>query len=982
MLPAPAHVDRWSAPTKLVLSETLLKEETERVARDRTEETAISFGPFRLLPKARLLEKDGAPVHVGGRALDILILLAQRPGEIVGKRELVERVWADVNVDEGSLRFHVTALRKALGEGASDARYVVNVPGRGYCFAAPIAQADPPRAAATNGKAGTHSLPAPLARMIGRADSIDRISAELERYRFIAVVGPGGIGKTSVAVAVGHRQFAAFDGAVFFVDFSAIRDMQLVPSAIASVLGLIVSSDNPVPGLLTFLRDKRMLLIFDSCEHVLDALAPLAESIIREAPELRILATSRESFRTESEQVRRLFPLDCPPQRAGLRAADVLGYPAAQLFVERITASLGDFKLSDDEAPLVAEICAKLDGIALAIELAAGRVNAYGIAGIASLLNSRFSLLWQGRRTAIPRHQTLSAALGWSYDLLPAAEGAVLRRLSVFVGPFTLEAAVAVAAGEGVGEPEVIEVIANLAAKSLLATPSTGQLLRYRLLDTTRAFANGKLAASGETDRISRTHARYFIDLLEDIPIESSSAPTGDRFLPHAEHLANVRAALDWSFSERGDRGIGVDLATASAHFFLELSLLTECYRWTHQALAFLDKDSLDPRQEMELQAAHGVSVMFTQGNTEAVRSAFTRSLALAQSLEDLHWQLWLLRGLHIFLTRIGDFRGALRVGEQGISVARTLNDPAGMLNVEWMLGVAHHLIGNQGKAVPLCESAMTENPSSQRLNILRLGYDDRIIALVAYARGLWLVGRPDRAVEAARYTVGEAERLEQPLSLAISLIWTIYVFLWSGDWVNSESMIERLIAHAAKHSLAPYHAVGIGQRGELLIRRGEIERGIEHLRRSQATLYQLRHRIMTTVFATVLADGLASLGQFEEALRTVDGAIAQIGDRGESFDLPDMFRVKGRILGLSGRRAEAETCLLHSLEISRDQSALGWELRAALTLGQLWQQNGRGTEAHALIAPLYARYQEGFDSLDLMAAKALLDAGNRAPRQ
>ena len=243
-----------------------------------------------------------------------------------------------------------------------------------------------------------------------------------------------------------------------------------------------------------------------------------------------------------------------------------------------------------------------------------------------------------------------------------------------------------------------------------------------------------KLAAIGETDRISHAHARYFIDLLEDIPIESSSAPTGDRFLPHAEHLANVRAALDWSFSERGDRGIGVDLATASAHFFLELSLLTECYRWTQQALAFLDKDSLDPRQEMELQAAHGVSVMFTQGNTEAVRSAFTRSLALAQSLEDLHWQLWLLRGLHIFLTRIGDFRGALRVGEQGISVARTLNDPAGMLNVEWMLGVAHHLIGNQGKAVPLCESAMTENPSSQRLNILRLGYDDRIIALVAYA--------------------------------------------------------------------------------------------------------------------------------------------------------------------------------------------------------------------------------------------------------
>ena len=483
---------------------------------DYSKDPAISFGPFRLLPKARLLEKDGAPVHIGGRALDILIFLAERPGDIINKRELVERVWADVNVDEGSLRFHITALRKALGDGAAGARYVVNVPGRGYCFAAPVEEGAPPRAAPSIGASPTaHSLPAALGRMIGRAESIDKIAAELENHRFVVIVGPGGIGKTTVAVAVGHRQRAAFDGAVFFIDFSAVRDMQLVPSTIASVLGLAVSSDDPVPGLLAFLRHKRMLLIFDSCEHVLDALAPLAESIIREAPGLHILATSRESFRTESEQVRRLFPLDCPPRRAGLNAVDVLNYPAAQLFVERIAANLGEFALGDDDAPLVAEICAKLDGIALAIELAAGRVNTYGIAGIASLLNSRFSLLWQGRRTAVPRHQTLSAALGWSYDLLPPAESAVLRRLSIFVGLFSLEAAVAVASGEGIGEPEVIDAIANLAAKSLIATPSSGRPLRYRLLDTTRAYGLDKLEQAGETELFARQHTEYFRVLFE-----------------------------------------------------------------------------------------------------------------------------------------------------------------------------------------------------------------------------------------------------------------------------------------------------------------------------------------------------------------------------------------------------------------------------------------------------------------------------------
>jgi tetratricopeptide (TPR) repeat protein len=405
--------------------------------------------------------------------------------------------------------------------------------------------------------------------------------------------------------------------------------------------------------------------------------------------------------------------------------------------------------------------------------------------------------------------------------------------------------------------------------------------------------------------------------------------------------------------------------------------LLTECYRWTQQALVSLDTGAIDSRQEMTLQAALGVSVMFTQGNTEAVRSAFTRSLQLARELEDLHWQLWLLRGLHIYLTRVGDFHGALGTGEQGEGVARKLNDPAAALNVEWMLGVAHHLIGNQDKAVQFCESAMVHNPGSQRLNIGHLGYDDRIVALVALARGLWLTGRPDRAIEAARYTVREAELLEQPLTLGIALIWTIYVFLWVGDWASAESLIERLIDHSARHFLGPYHAVGIGQKGELLLRRGDVTGGIEHLRRSQATLYATRHRIMTTVFATALAEGLASENRPDEALRTIDEAIAQIPDHGESFDMPEMLRVKGDILARSGNAAEAENYFRKSLDLSRRQGALGWELRGAISLGRVWRHAGKAGEARDLLAPLLVRYQEGLQTRDLLAARELLGALN-----
>jgi predicted ATPase/DNA-binding winged helix-turn-helix (wHTH) protein len=935
------------------------------------QDSAISFGAFRLFPRSRLLEKDGVPLHLGGRALDILIFLAERAGEVVDKRELVKRVWADVNVDEGSLRFHITSLRKALGDAGEGARYVVNVPGRGYCFTAPLL-----RTAAAETRTGAvvsslRSLPAPLARMIGRDDAVEKIAAELSLHRFVTIVGPGGIGKTSVALAVAHGQHEGFQGQVCFVDFGALTDPQLVPGTIAAALGLTVNSSDPIPGLLLSLRSRRMLLVFDSCEHIIDELAPLAERIVREAPELHVLATSRESFRTEGERVHRLFPLDCPPQRDGLSMAEILAYPASQLFVERIAESLSEFELSEEDAPLVADICRRLDGIALAIELAAGRVNAYGIAGTASLLDSRFSLLWRGRRTAIPRHQTLSAALSWSYDLLPEAESAALRGLSVFVGPFTLEAALAVCASQGIDEAEAVEAISNLLSKSLIATSPAERRLRYRLLDTTRAFAGDKLVERGESARVARAHAEYFRDFLHDISVKSTGMQSAGGFLPYADHLPNVRTALTWSFSEAGDRAVGVDLAAAAAQFFLELTLLTECHAWTQQALA--SADMLDGRKEMTLQAALGVSVMFTQGNTEGVRSAFTRSLQLAEGLDDLHWQLWLLRGLHIYLTRVGDFHGALDTGVQGESVARKLNDPTSTLNVEWMLGVAHHLIGNQDKAVHFCESAMVQTPGSQRLNIGHLGYDDRIVALVALARGLWLSGRPDRAIEAARYTVREAEQLEQPLTLGISLIWTIYVFLWVGDWASAESLIERLIDHAARHFLGPYHAVGIGQKGELLLRRGDIAGGIEHLRRSQATLYATRHRIMTTVFATALAEGLSAQNEAEEALRTIDEAIAQIGDHGESFDMPEMLRVKADILVQSARTTEAEAWLQQSLALSRRQGARGWELRGAMSLARLWQRTGRRDDAQALLAPLVAHYREGLSSRDLVAARGLL---------
>src|SRR5262245_4113212 len=476
----------------------------------------ISFGPFSLIATERLLTKGGVPVELGARSLDILIALVSRPNDTVSKRDLLAQVWPDVTVEEGSLRFHMASLRKALGDGQNGARYITTLAGRGYCFVAPVSRSNdrnnghghaaPPTAA----DFPHANLPSRLARMVGRADDVAALSTHLMATRFVTIVGAGGVGKTTAAVAVAHDLSKTFAGAVLFVDLGMIGDPELVATAAASMLGLPVRSDDATPGLIAYLRDKRILLVLDTCEHLIDAVAALASRIFMEAPQAHIMATSREALRVEGEHVYRLDPLGCPPDHAGLTAADAQTFAATQLFMERAAASGARLDFSDAEAAIVASICRKLDGVALAIELAARRVEAYGLEQTATLLDQRLTLQWHGPRDAPPRQRTLHATLDWSYGLLSELERAVLRRLAVFLGHFTMDAALAVATSATVDQAQVFSAIDSLIAKSMLATRPIGATMRYRLLDTTRAYALEISIDAAEVADLATRHAGYY----------------------------------------------------------------------------------------------------------------------------------------------------------------------------------------------------------------------------------------------------------------------------------------------------------------------------------------------------------------------------------------------------------------------------------------------------------------------------------------
>ncbi len=575
----------------------------------------IGFGRFQLFPARQLLLEGNRPVRLGSRALEILIVLAERAGEVVNKEDLIARVWPDTNVEEGNLRVHIAALRRTLGDGVDGARYLTNIPGRGYCFVAQVGVSEVQLGSGARAPAleqRRRPPPRPM-RTIGRDELIQALGGEIRRERLLTIVGPGGIGKTTVALNVANDVAAAFAGGVVFIDFAQVRDVGLAVSAVASALGLSLPAGEPIAAVAAHLGDSRTLLIFDCCEHVADAVAELVEGLLQETPGVHVLATSREPLRTSTERVRRLEPLPVPPAPTAADSSQALSFPAVQLFVEHVAASDDSFEFTDADAAIVADICRKADGVPLAVELAAGRVAAFGLKGVAALLDDRLRLLTGGRRTALPRHQTLAATMDWSYEALPADEQALLRNLSVFSGPFELDAVRPVAVDPGEAGSDVVEGLANLVAKSLVAVDIAGAAASYRLLDTTRAYARAKLELHQSVDQAASRHARYYRDLLETAAARSEGRSGPEWRERYGHEIDNIRSALDWAFSPTGDAEIAVALTTASIPLWSELLLMDECLARVEQALA---ASSAQPAQDqgLRLLAARANALVQTHG--------------------------------------------------------------------------------------------------------------------------------------------------------------------------------------------------------------------------------------------------------------------------------------------------------------------------------------------------------------------------------
>jgi predicted ATPase/DNA-binding winged helix-turn-helix (wHTH) protein len=939
------------------------------------------FPPFRLDTVNQCLWSGDGLVEerilLAPKAFAVLRYLVEHPGRLVTHDELFEALWPKTYVQPEVLKSHIAAIRAVLGDDARKPIFIETLSRRGYRFTAPVTEDAPARPSRPT------NLPEPLSELIGREAELGEVTALATAHRLVSLVGAGGIGKTRLGFEVARHLLPRYPDGVFVAELGPLSSPELVPTTVASALGLTHVAGTASPErVASAIRAKRLLLVIDNCEHVIDAAAGMAETLLRAGPSVSLLATSREPLRVSGEHIYRVPPLGVPAED-NQDIEDVFTHGAVRLFASRAHAAEPRYVADGRVAAATAAICRRLDGIPLAIELAATRIAAFGVGGVAARLDDRFRLLTAGSRTALPRHQTMRATLDWSHELLSESERVVLRRLGVFVGAFTLDAASAVAASVDVTASEAVDSVASLVDKSLLSSTVAGTIVRYRLLETTRAYAREKLLETAEVDHFARRHAEFYRKLFEHAEAESETRPTAEWLVAYRPYIDDLRAALDWAFSPSGDAGVGVALTAAAVPLWTHLSLLTECRARVEQAIANLGRQvPSDPRRDMRLYLALGHTLMHGQASADPeIDAALTKALELAEIMDDTRYRLGAIWGLYAHRLTTGKYRGALSLAEKFRTVATETAARSDVPIGSRLIGLALHILGDQPGARRHLEPLVGERFVTARRpsHIIFYQYDQRVILECYYARLLWLQGFGDQARRLTENLVGYARTKDHLVSFLLTLLFAACpIALYVGDVTTADHHVRLAFDLAARHALEVWKDLAQCFEGAVLIKRGDHGTGSHLL---QSALRRLPfpeptlHHHMSLLLAE-LAAGLGRAGQIAEGLGVVDDALAQAEQTEAGWCLAELLRTKGELHLLERVPIAVETaekCFHRALDVARDQGALSWELRSAMSLARLWHGQQRVSHARKLLAPVYRRFTEGLATADLIAAKALL---------
>ncbi|TWF48041.1 ATP-binding protein [Neorhizobium alkalisoli] len=870
--------------------------------------STIRFLDFELDVSRRLLEHRGEPVKIGSRAMDILAVLASRSGEVVSSSEILGAVWPDSVSAENSLRVHLVALRKALAV-ADAGSLVQSVAGRGYILSATVRVTQP--AVETVRPLGQNkgNLPGKSTGVIGRESFVARC-LELRHSRVMTIVGTGGIGKTTVALEVAHLLKEDHE-AVYFLDLAALGSTGAIAPTLASLLGLSVYGEDPLPGIVSALARQNVLLVFDNCEHVIAEAAQIIERIVRTCPDVKVLATSREPLSIQAETIRRLGSLDVPEE--GEVSAQAMQRSAVALFIDRMEQSFEmGTPLRREQMDVVTGIVRKLEGIPLAIEFAATRVVDLGLEQLLASLDQPLTVLRRGRRTAPRRQQTLQATLDWSYGFLTENEKSVLQALSVFAYSFSREGALAVCE-MAVGKEEAEDAIWGLQSKSLLARSESGRALR--LLETTREYAAIKLAAAGRQGEVRLAHASLLLIRMREAEFQWDKLQTAQWMSGYGILIHDLRLALTFC-EEAGQTRLYHELLASSVTLWTQLGLMNEQLRHIEKAVRSFDLEpSTDALLETQLRSAYGsiaYNVHSVDGDAEA-RRQFELAARSARSLNDATRLLRAGSGVCALLTTQGRYRDANQVA---LELQRDLGEAAEPA-VNRILAHNSHYLGAHDDAYEYAARALRANGQAVRGTLTSgANFGQKTLSLMVMAKTAFIRGQIEMSLEHLDELTSDILLVDHPISTCLGLaVGACPIYFGLGELELGYRFLGILRDISTRNSLYRWQEWVEGY--EYALGAGNVDH--------EAAIACLRHGGNGPRLENIVAVAGKPAG-----LDLIELALA--GEAG--WCQAELVRLKGEILLDRGDRS-GRGLLLDAYRIAEGQSALTWQLKCANSLAK-----------------------------------------------
>ena len=934
----------------------------------------LQIGVIQLDPTRRLVKLRGQAVRMNARGFDLLECLVQAGGEVVSKEALIERVWPGLVVEEANLQVQISTVRKALG---ADRELIETVARQGYRFAVNLViDASGVTFSPTTGIPVTN-LPHPVSALIGRDRVIDEVSALLSARRVVTLTGPGGIGKTRVALEAGHRAIAHYPAGVWFVDLSSIHSPELVAGRVASALGARV--DHYAHGyraIADLIGDDRLLLILDNCEHLINELAELATTLIRFAPQMRILATSREALVVEGELIYQVPSLGFDrAMSAGDEASS-----AVALFQSRVSALGLDVPNDEHHVEQIRTLCARLDGIPLVIEIAAGWLTVVGLDALLERIDDQLPLQMTGNRSLAPRHVTLGATLDWSFNLLEEDEREIACLCAVFAGGFTLDAALALCAPK-FASARAVSLLSSVARKSLICVDLDELGTRYRILETTRVYLRDKLRERGGWDAVVRRHVDYFLGFFKDAAEDPGPELRIRHLQTYLRETDNARAAIEWAYSQPGTSVLGAKLAARMMYPMFNASMIQECSRLAERALQ-VNKDHVlgDRVLEMELLGMRAAAISYTIGPTDEVASLWGRALSLAEYCGDVVtgaralWGLWTQRlyaGLPRESLRFANFYAGYD------STDRTAHE----MHAHRLIGTSMHFAGDQNVAWDRLDHVARQfDYSVHHIPMIGSRFDQRRAAQVTLTRVNLLKGKLSTALsDVALITSDYALGVAPPMLRCYALIdMAIPVSMILHQWELARRYCDELKEVLSAHPLSIWAACNacFSDIIEMHLRRSTQKR--VQLETHIDRLQQMRFLVHLSLIECLCAQRRYDEGDYAEALATIERAYSDCIARDEAWCLPEILRLRAEcVLRLNGTEAlaPAERDFVEGLVMARDQGAVLWELRLAKSYAGFLVSQARATEATLILRQAYDRFDEGFELPDLVAAKVMLQA-------